>query len=214
MIILGLTGSIAMGKSTAAKMLRGMGIPICDSDAIVHDLLAKDGAAVAPVGKMFDGVVRDGAVDRAALGKRVFGDPEALKRLEGIIHPLVYDTQRRFLRQASKRRAPIAVLDVPLLFEGGSDQWCDYVVVVSAPRFIQEQRVLSRPGMTRDRLEATLARQMPDAEKRRRADFVVSTGLGKRRTLNRLRQIVRLIEGRRGRKWPGAVLRPRRPPGR
>ncbi len=214
MIILGLTGSIAMGKSTAASMLRDMGIPVCDSDAVVHRLLAKGGAGVAPVGGMFDGVVRDGAVDRAALGKRVFGDAAALRRLESILHPLVYDAQRQFLRLAAMRGAAIAVLDVPLLFEGGSDQWCDSIAVVSAPRFLQEQRVLSRPGMTRERLAATLARQMPDAEKRRRADFVIPTGLGKRLTLNRLRDVVRLLKRKRGAKWPNAVLRPRRPPRR
>ncbi len=213
MIILGLTGSIAMGKSTAADMLRRMGIPVCDSDAVVHRLLARGGAAVGPVGEAFPGVVRDGAVERPALGAQVFGKPEALRRLEAILHPLVYDTQRRFLRQAAMRRAPIAVLDVPLLYEGGSDQWCDAVLVVTAPRFLQEQRVLARPGMTRERLRATLARQMPDAEKRRRADFVVSTGCGRRPTLNRLREIVTLLSGRRGTKWPSAVLRPRRPAG-
>ena len=111
------------------------------------------------------------------------------------------------------RRAPIAVLDVPLLYEGGSDQWCDAVLVVTAPRFLQEQRVLARPGMTRERLRATLARQMPDAEKRRRADFVVQAGCGRRPTLNRLREIVTLLSARRGTKWPSAVLRPRRPAG-
>lgn len=202
-----------MGKSTAANMLRRMGIPVCDSDAVVHQLLAKGGAGVGPVGDAFTDVVEDGAVDRPALGKQVFGNPDALRRLEAILHPLVYDTQRRFLRQAAMRGAPIAVLDVPLLYEGGSDQWCDAVLVVSAPRFLQEQRVLSRPGMTRDRLKATLARQMSDADKRRRADFVVQTGLGKRLTLNRLREIVTLLMSRRGGKWPTAVLRPRRPAG-
>ena len=212
MIILGLTGSIAMGKSTAATMLRRMGIPVCDSDAVVHDLLGKKGAAVGPVGLAFDGVVKDGAVDRAALGKRVFGNPEALIQLEMIVHPLVYESQRWFLRQAAMRHQEVAVLDVPLLFEGGSDQWCDFVVVVSASKSVQEQRVLARPGMTKERLVATLARQMSDAEKRCRADFVISTGLGKRLTLNSLRHIVRLVRDDRGRKWPLAVMRPRRPP--
>ena len=200
-----------MGKSTAANMLRRMGIPVCDSDAVVHQLLAKGGAGVGPVGEAFPGVVEDGAVVRPALGKQVFGNPDALHRLEGILHPLVYDTQRKFLRQVALRGMSIAVLDVPLLYEGGSDQWCDAVLVVSAPRFLQEQRVLARPGMTRDRLKATLARQMSDADKRRRADFVVQTGLGKRLTLNRLREIVTLLMSRRGTKWPTAVLRPRRP---
>jgi len=214
MVILGLTGSIGMGKTTAANMLRRMGIPICDSDAEVHALLAKGGRAVGPVDAAFPGVVKDGAVDRAALGKQVFGDSDALRRLEGILHPLVYETQRHFLRQAAMRGVPIAVLDVPLLFEGGSDRWCDAVLVVSAPAFLQAQRVMARPGMTADRLQATLARQMSDAEKRRRADFVISTGRGKRETLNRLREIVTLLRARRGTKWPNAVLGPRKPAGK
>jgi dephospho-CoA kinase len=211
MIVLGLTGSIAMGKSTVAAMLRDMGLPVCDSDAVVHDLLAKKGAAVPAIAEAFDGVVIDGTVDRAALGKAVFGDEAALHRLETIVHPLVYDAQRRFLRIASRRRAEIAVLDVPLLFEGGGDQWCDATLVVSAPAFLQEQRALSRPGMTRQRLAATLARQMPDAEKRKRADFVVQTNFTKRQTLNRLREIVRLLRTCRGERWPDAVMRDRRP---
>lgn len=214
MVILGLTGSIGMGKTTAANMLRRMGIPVCDSDAVVHALLAKGGAAVGPVGDAFPGVVTHGAVDRAALGKQVFGNPEALHRLESILHPLVYETQRRFLRQAATRGDPIAVLDVPLLFEGGSDQWCDAVLVVSAPAFLQTQRVMARPGMTAERLTATLARQMSDAEKRRRADFVVPTGLGQRLTLNRLSEIVTLLSQRQGTKWPNAVLGPRKPAGK
>lgn len=214
MVILGLTGSIGMGKTTAADMLKRMGIPVCDSDAVVHALLAKGGAAVGPVGAAFSGVVREGAVDRAALGKQVFGDAAALHLLEGILHPLVYEAQRRFLRQAAMRGAPIAVLDVPLLFEGGSDQWCDAVLVVSAPEFLQTQRVMARPGMTLARLTATLARQMSDAQKRKRADFVVPTGLGRRLTLNRLREIVTLLAQRQGTKWPNAVLGPRKPAGK
>lgn len=214
MVILGLTGSIGMGKTTAANMLRRMGIPVCDSDAVVHALMAKDGAAVGPVDEAFPGVVTDGAVDRAALGKQVFGNPDALHRLEGILHPRVYDAQRRFLRQAAMRGERLAVLDIPLLFEGGSDQWCDAIVVVSAPAFLQAQRVMARPGMTAERLAATLARQMSDAEKRRRADFVVPTGLGQRLTLNRLREIVTLLGAWRGTKWPNAVLGPRKPAGK
>ena len=202
MVILGLTGSIGMGKSTAAGMLRRMDIPVCDSDAIVHRLLDVGGAAVAPVAESFGGVVRDGAVDRRALGNRVFRDPAKLKKLEGILHPPVHAAQAAFLRRSAARKAPLIVLDVPLLFEGGTDRRCDAVVVVTAPRFLQEQRVLQRPGMTRDRFEGTLARQTPDAEKRRRADFVVQTGIGRRHTLNRLRDIVTLMRKRRGAKWP------------
>jgi len=195
MIVVGLTGSIGMGKSTAAAMLRRMGVPVCDSDAVVHALLDPAGAAVGPVGRAFEGVVRDGAVARAALGEQVFGDPAALGRLEAIIHPLVRQAQRGFLKRAAARRVPLAVLDVPLLFESGTDALCHVTVTLTAPRFLQEQRVLSRPGMTRARLDATLARQMPDGEKRRRADFVIQTGGSHRRTLNRLAAIVRLLRG-------------------
>ncbi|MEE8444100.1 MAG: dephospho-CoA kinase [Alphaproteobacteria bacterium] len=202
MIVVGLTGSIGMGKSTAAAMLRRMGVPVCDSDAIVHELLGPSGAAVGPVGRAFEGVLRDGAVDRAALGNRVFGDRAALTRLEAIIHPLVRQAQFRFLKAATVRRACLVVLDVPLLYESGTDALCDVAITVTAPRFLQEQRVLSRPGMTRARFAATLARQMPDREKRHRADFIVQTGQGRRPALNRLGEIVRLLRGRRGAHWP------------
>lgn len=202
MIVVGLTGSIGMGKSTAAAMLRRMGVPVCDSDAVVHELLGPSGAAVGPVGRAFEGVLRDGAVDRAALGDQVFGDRAALTRLEAIIHPLVRQAQFRFLKAAVVGRAPLVVLDVPLLYESGTDALCDVAITVTAPRFLQEQRVLSRPGMTRARLAATLARQMPDGEKRRRADFVIQTGRSRRHTLNRLGAIVTLLRGRRGAHWP------------
>lgn len=202
MIILGLTGSIGMGKSTAAGMLRRMGIPVCDSDAIVHRLLGPGGAAVGPVGRAFEGVVKNRAVDRAALGQLVFTDPASLHRLEAIVHPLVHATQRDFLKRMAARRERVVVLDVPLLFEVGSDALCDAVIVVTAPRFLQEQRVLRRPGMTRARMAGALARQMPDHEKRRRADFVVQTGRGKRDTLNQLAEIVTLVQDWQPTKWP------------
>jgi dephospho-CoA kinase len=202
MIILGLTGSIGMGKTTAANMLRAMGLRICDSDAVVHKLLARGGGAVEVIGAEFGNVVRDGAVDRAALGQAVFSDPAALKRLEAILHPMVQAAQGSFLKNAALNGVSIAVLDVPLLFEVGTDKRCDAVLVVTAPRFLQEQRVLRRPGMTPERLRATLARQLPDAEKRRRADFVVHTGLGKWHTYGRLREIVTQLRNERGTKWP------------
>jgi len=204
MIILGLTGSIGMGKTTAAMMLRTMGLPVCDSDAIVHQLLGKGGRAVGAIEAEFHGVVRDGAVDRAALGQAVFSDPAALKRLEAILHPIVQASQADFLKRAALNNVRIAVLDVPLLFEVGTDRRCDAAIVVTAPRFLQEQRVLRRPGMTAERLRATLARQLPDTEKRRRADFVVHTGLGKWHTYRRLRQIVLSLRGQDGTKWPGS----------
>ena len=202
MVILGLTGSIAMGKSTAAAMLRRLGVPVCDSDAVVHRLLAQGGAAVPSIRHAFDGVVRGGAVDHGALGKQVFDDPKALKRLESILHPLVFDAQTRFLKQAAARRESLVVLDVPLLFEGNTDARCDAVIVVSAPGFLQAARALGRPGMDRARLDSIVTLQMPDAEKRRRADFVVATGNGRRHTLRRLRRIVTMLRGRRGARWP------------
>ena len=202
MIILGLTGSIGMGKTTAATMLHAMGLRICDSDAIVHKLLGTGGGAVEAIGAEFGNVVHDGAVDRPALGQAVFSDPDALKRLEAILHPMVQATQVDFLKNAALNGVEIAVLDVPLLFEVGTDRRCDAVIVVTAPRFLQEQRVLRRPGMTLERLRATLARQLPDAEKRRRADFVVHTGLGKWHTYRRLQEIVMQMRDKRGTKWP------------
>lgn len=202
MIVVGLTGSIGMGKTTAARMLGAMGLPVHDSDAVVHRLLGRGGAAVAAVGAAFPEVVSQGAVDRAVLGARVFEDAAALARLEAIVHPLARRVQDRFLRRCASRRSPVAVLDIPLLFELGLDSRCDACVVVTAPRFVQEARVLSRPGMTREKFEGILSRQMPDIEKRRRADFLVPTGSGRRRTLLRLRAAVAAAAGRPPRRWP------------
>ncbi|HYB09522.1 MAG TPA: dephospho-CoA kinase [Alphaproteobacteria bacterium] len=202
MVIIGLTGSIAMGKSTAAKVFRRIGVPVYDADRAVHRALARGGAAVSAVEKAFPGSVKDGAVDRTALGARVFGDQAALRRLEGIVHPIVRRAQDRFLRRQSARRKQLVVLDIPLLLESGGHRRVDAIVVVSAPKFIQAQRVLARPGMTRARLKGILERQLPDREKRRRADFVVLTGLGKRSSLRKLRRIVNVLRGRRGLYWP------------
>jgi dephospho-CoA kinase len=192
MVVLGLTGSIGMGKSTAAAMLRRLGVPVHDADAAVHRLLGRNGKAVARVEAEFPGTAGPAGIDRAALGRRVFGDAAALRRLERILHPMVRADTARFLRRARARRVPLVVLDIPLLFETGGEQRCDAIVVVSAPAFLQRARVLGRPGMSEARLAAILAKQMPDAEKRRRADFVVSTGLGRRETLRRLAEIVRV----------------------
>ncbi len=208
MIVLGLTGSIGMGKSTAARMLRRLGCPVHDADAAVHRLYAKGGAAVAPIAAAFPGTVVDGAVDRVALSARVVGDPEALRRLEAIVHPLVLADSRRFLRLSALRRVPVAVLDIPLLFEGSGRARVDRVVVVTAPPFVQRTRVLARPGMTEAKFRAILARQMPDGEKRRLADHVVATGLGRRYTLKKLARIVRMLRGKRGRVWPPRGYRP------
>lgn len=191
MIILGLTGSIGMGKSTAAAMLRRIGIPVHDADAAVHRLLAKGGAAVPAIDAAFPGVVRDGAVDRKALGAKVFGHPQELPRLEKILHPMVQEVARRFMQRARAQRRKLVVLDIPLLFETGGEKRCDGVIVVTAPRFLQHARVLARPNMTPERLAQIEKLQMPDAEKRRRADIVIDTGLGRRAAFFALRRALR-----------------------
>lgn len=197
MIVIGLTGSIGMGKTTATKALARMGLPIHDSDTAVHKLFACGGAAVGPVGAAFPDAIRDGTIDRATLGNLVFHDPDALGRLEAIVHPLVRRESQAFLRQCSARRETLAVLDVPLLFEVGRECDCDLVILVTAPALIQAQRVLRRPGMTEQRLADIRSRQMADAEKRRRADFIVQTGLGRREALRALSHIAKLArEGR------------------
>ena len=178
MILIGLTGSIGMGKSTTAAMFREAGVPVYDVDAAVHDLYDQGGAAVAPVGEAFPGAVRDGKVDREALRQAVLGDPEALKRLNAIVHPLVGRDRIGFFQQAEADGADMVVLDIPLLFETGGHANVDAVVVASAPADMQRERVLARPGMTAERLDAILAQQMADAEKRARAHFVVDTSRG------------------------------------
>ena len=204
MVIIGLTGSIGMGKSTAARAFRRAGVPVYDADQAVHGLLARGGAAVAPVEAAFPGVVRDGAVDREKLGKQVFSDPDALARLEAILHPMVRAKERRFLRRAAADGYRVAVLDVPLLFETGGEGRCDAVVVVSAPPFVQKARVMKRPGMTRDRLAAIRRRQVTEEEKKRRADFVVCTGLGRDTALKSIHGIVKVTSQWRGAHWPPA----------
>lgn len=175
MIIVGLTGSIGMGKSTVAAMFAEEGAPGFDSDAAVHALYAAGGAAVAPVEAAFPGVVKDGAIDRAALSVRVVGDAEAIRRLEEIVHPLVRQAQMQFLQDQRDAGTAVVILDIPLLFEGSGAKFVDRTVVVSAPAVVQRARVLVRPGMSVEKFEAILARQMPDAEKRARADFVIDT---------------------------------------
>jgi dephospho-CoA kinase len=199
-IVVGLTGSIGMGKSTAAAVLRRMRVPLFDADQVVHQLLAPGGAAVAPVATAFPGARAEaGGIDRGVLGQRVFGDPEMLARLERIIHPMVADREKRFLARARTRREPLVVLDVPLLFESRGGARCDYIIVVSAPAMLQRQRVMRRAGMTEGRFAAILKQQMPDAEKRRRADFVVPTGLDRGLGLRRLRAIVRVLRSNKTR---------------
>jgi len=197
MVVLGLTGSIGMGKSTAALRLRRLGIPVHDADAEVHRLLREDRAAIAAIGAAFPGVTCNSAVDRVELGRRVFGDEAALRRLEAILHPGVQLAATRFLRRAMAARRPAVALDIPLLFETNGERRCDVVIVVSAPGFVQTARVLHRPGMTAQRLRAILARQMPDAVKRRLADFIVPTGLNRRTGLQALARTVTLARQRR-----------------
>ena len=178
MKIVGLTGSIGMGKSTTASLLSEMGAEVYDADAVVHDIYGAGGAAVGPVGDAFPGVVVDGAIDRTRLGAQVLGDPIALKRLESIVHPLLGRHRQAFIDNARIKGAELFVLDVPLLFETGGDRGLDAVIVVSAPELLQRERVLARPGMTIEKLDAILARQVPDQEKRRRADIVIDTSHG------------------------------------
>lgn len=174
-IILGLTGSIGMGKSTVEGFFAENGVPVYDADAAVHRLYAGDAAPL--IEAEFPGTTKDGVVDRARLAERVIGEQAALKRLEAIVHPLVRRDEERFLANAEAAGAPVAVLNIPLLLETGGDKRCDAVVVVSAPAETQRARVMSRPGMTEEKFTGLLGKQMPDAEKRRRADFVVDTSL-------------------------------------
>jgi dephospho-CoA kinase len=176
MIRLALTGSIGMGKTTAAKLFAEEGAPVFDSDAMVHELYGLGGGAVAAVEAAFPGVVSNGAVDRKRLGQQAAHDPEAMARLEAIVHPMVAAGREHFLRDARAKGAPVVVFDIPLLFETGRDREVDAIAVVSTTPEIQRQRVLARPDMTPARFEAILARQTPDAEKRARADFVIDTG--------------------------------------
>ena len=202
MVILGLTGSIGMGKTTAAAFLRYLGVPVHDADATVHEVLSKGGAAVKPVRDLFPDAVKDGAVDRAVLSRRVVDDPGVLKKLEAILHPMAREARDRFLLAQALRRTALVVLDVPLLFETGGEQRCDAVIVVSAPDHVQKARVMVRPDMTEDKYSALMARQMPDAEKRRRADYVVPTGHGMQTTLHDLARIVTVMRRTTGRHWP------------
>jgi dephospho-CoA kinase len=189
MIVLGLTGSIGMGKSTAAEFFAEAGVPVHDADAAVHRLYAGDAAPL--IEAAFPGTTRDGVVDRARLTEHVISDPAALKRLEAIVHPLVRREEQQFLADAEAAGASVAVLNIPLLFETGGDARCDAIVVVSAPAETQRERVMSRPGMTEEKFTGLLDKQMPDAEKRRRADFVVDTSQDFDSTRAQVRAILR-----------------------
>lgn len=187
MIVLGLTGSIGMGKSTTADFFRAEGVPVNDADAVVHDLYR--GEAVEPVGRLFPGSIVDGAVDRAELSRQLASNPAKFKELEAIIHPLVRARERLFLDRERQAETPIVLLDIPLLFEAGGEKRVDAIVVVTCNPDIQRARVLARPGMTPEKFELILSRQTPDAEKRRRADFIIDTG----RTLEDAHEQVRQV---------------------
>jgi len=190
MFIIGLTGSIAMGKTTTARLFAAEGVPVHDADAAVHELY--EGEAAAAIEAAFPGVAKNGKVDRAALGQRVLSDPAALQRLEAIVHPLVREAEQRFLKAAEAAGAKVVVLDIPLLLETASASRVDAVVVVSAPAEIQRERVLER-GVSAERFEALLARQMPDDEKRRRADFVVDSSQGIEHARAQVRNILAAV---------------------
>jgi dephospho-CoA kinase len=193
MMVLGLTGGIGMGKSTAAAAFRRARIPVFDADAAVHRLQARGGRGVRPIEAAFPGTVRGGAVDRAALRQAVLGKPDALARLEAILHPLVQQEEREFVASARRRGNRAVVLDIPLLFETGGNARVDRVVVVSAPRSVQIQRVRARRRMSATDIAAVIARQMPDAEKRRRADVIVRTGLSRQYSLRALSRLIKEV---------------------
>jgi dephospho-CoA kinase len=199
--VLGLTGSIGMGKSATADIFRRFGVPVHDADLAVHRLYA--GAAAPLIEQAFPGSVTDGVVDRARLGAMVLGDPQRIETLESIVHPLVRAAETEFLSEARSSGAALAVLDIPLLFETGSQDRCDAVLVVTAPAEVQRQRVLSRPGMTEAKFDAIRARQRPDAEKRGQAHFLVETSRGFHSAEIQVRSILAALAGR-----PGRVLHP------
>jgi dephospho-CoA kinase len=197
MLVIGLTGGIGMGKSAAANHFAQHGIPVFNADACVHRLY--EGAAVGPIEAAFPDVVRGGRVDRKLLSERIAGSPERLRRLEAIVHPLVIAAEIEFLREQENEGAKCAVLEIPLLFETGADSRVDVTVVVSAPAAVQRERVLARPGMTVDKLEHLLARQLPDAERRERADYVVNSGTSLKDMHATLDNLIESLKTRDGR---------------
>ena len=204
MIILGLTGSIGMGKSTASNMLSRLGVPVCDADALTHQFMAPNGAATSQIKKIFPDTIKCGKIDRQILGKLVLKDTSLLRKLEEIIHPMVWEAQEKFLRDCSRNRYSIAALDIPLLFENGADKRCDVIAVVTAPEFLQKQRVMTRSGMTEERYNNIRSNQMSDQLKRKKADFIINTGIGRRHTFNALSTIVFFLNQSKPKIWrPG-----------
>ena len=188
--MVGLTGSIAMGKTETAKLFASLGLPVHDADAIVHTLYDRGGAAVAPLAKAFPASVHDGRIDRVKLAGLIGGNHDAFEILEAIVHPLVRAAENEFLAAAAKRGDDVVILDIPLLFETGGESRMDAVVVVSAPHHVQRERVLARPGMTLEKLEAINARQIPDVDKRAKADFVIETDKGKEHAFAQVKRVV------------------------
>ncbi len=205
MVIVGLTGSIGMGKSETAKMFRALGIPVYDADAAVHKLYAPGGPAVDPLEAAFPGVTGENGVDREKLAKRVLGDAEALKKLERIVHPLVGIAQLEFLQQAAAANTAVVVIDVPLLYETGGEKRVDCVVVVSAPYELQRQRVLERPGQSEEKFQAILSKQVSDAEKRRRADFIIESDKGLEAALQQVKHIIPRLQTWPAKAWAERV---------
>jgi dephospho-CoA kinase len=196
MLIIGLTGGIGMGKSAAAEILRGFGLPVYNADHAVHALLRKGGKGVKPVARLFPRALKNGAIDRAVLGQSAFGEPAKLKKLERILHPLARRTEREFLKQARRRKVAAAVLEIPLLFETGAEKRCDVTLCLTASKAAQKARVLRRKGMNAVKLAAILKRQMPDSEKRRRADYVIRTDVSRGDTKRHLRKIIQRLEAK------------------
>lgn len=202
MRIIGLTGSIGMGKSAASRYLRYLRVPVYDADAAVHAVYAAGGPAVGPLGAVWPEAIRDGAVDRAVLSSLIAADDSVLPRLEAIVHPIVRTVQERFLLAAALRREPVIALDIPLLFETGGEQRCDAVFVVSAPAFIQRARVLARPEITPEKFAYILSRQTPDRIKRERADYIIPSHQGWFAMLDALRGSLRHVLAGPARHWP------------
>lgn len=208
MLLLGLTGSIAMGKSHAVRLFRAFGVPVFDADAAVHALFAPGGAAVAQVASAFPGSeAAGGGIDRRALGAQVLGEPAALRRLEAIVHPLVRRAEREFLQRQCRDGRSLVVLDIPLLFETGGERRVDRVAVVSAHPALQRQRALRRPGMTGARLSAILDKQLPDAQKRRRADFVIPSGFDRGASARAVAAVIGRMRALPPRAWPELWIR-------
>lgn len=201
MLIIGLTGSIGMGKSTTAQMFARHGVPVCDADALVHGLYEKGGAAVDPVTVVFPEANVDGRIDRDRLSRLVLGKAEALRQLERIVHPLVAQAQAGFLQSCAQRGEDMVILDIPLLLESGGPKRVDVIVVVSAPPEVQRARVLQRPGMTVEKFEAILAKQVPDEIKRQKADFVIDTSGGFEYAEQQVQDIIKQLRGRRSEIW-------------